>query len=221
MFGFEDGWLAHRVLFLLPVVAALTVHEFAHAWAAFRLGDDTAAREGRLTLNPVEHIDPLGLMVPLLGVPFGWARPVPVNPGRFGRGVSLGTGVALTAAAGPLANILLALFTVAGMGAWAAFDPTAPDSARLWAQLELFVLLNAMLALFNLLPLPPLDGSRIADAFMPQSLRPAWDGLASLGVWGIALVLVVPLFAGVNLFAWPMGLVQSTLDAVVALATGA
>ncbi len=220
MFGFSDDWLATRALFLLPVVAALTLHEFAHAWAAFQLGDDTAAREGRLTLNPLEHIDPLGLIVPLLGVPFGWARPVPVNPGRFSPRVSLGTGLALTAAAGPLANVVVGLLTLIGMGVGVALDPALPASGA-WTHLEHFLLLNVLLALFNLVPLPPLDGSRIADAWMPASLRPAWESVAAVGPAGIVAVIVVPLLLGVNLFEWPLERVRETVDAVVVLATGA
>ena len=112
------------MLFLVPVVLSLTIHEFAHAWCAFQLGDDTAAREGRLTLNPVEHIDPVGLLLPLLGVPFGWAKPVPVNPARMR--TSFETGVVLTAAAGPISNLLLAIAATLGLGGCARLDPRAP-----------------------------------------------------------------------------------------------
>ena len=78
---------------LIPMLLSLTVHEWAHAWSAYRLGDDTASMQGRLTLNPIAHIDPIGtLILPLLGIPFGWAKPVPVNPTRFRRGVGMSTG---------------------------------------------------------------------------------------------------------------------------------
>src|SRR5690349_16718202 len=102
-----------RVMKLIPLVLSLSVHEWAHAYSAFRLGDDTAARQGRLTLNPIAHIDPLGtLVLPLLGIPFGWAKPVPVNAARFDRKVSMGTGTLITAAAGPFSNVVLAVLCI-------------------------------------------------------------------------------------------------------------
>ncbi|HMF44095.1 MAG TPA: site-2 protease family protein, partial [Polyangia bacterium] len=92
------------------MLLSLTVHEWAHAWSAYRLGDDTASKLGRLTLNPIAHIDPFGsLILPLLHIPFGWAKPVPVNPTRFRKGVNISTGMIITAAAGPLANVVLAV----------------------------------------------------------------------------------------------------------------
>src|SRR5262245_7955094 len=96
---FTSNWLLERVMLLVPLILSLSVHEWAHAYSAHRLGDDTARQEGRLTLNPVAHIDPIGtLLLPLLGIPFGWARPVPVNPIRFRRDVSMRTGMMITAA---------------------------------------------------------------------------------------------------------------------------
>src|SRR5512147_1844508 len=95
--------IARAITFLI----AFTVHEYAHAWSAYRLGDDTAARMGRLTLNPLAHIDPIGtVLLPLLRVPFGWAKPVPVNPARFRPDVPMARGMMITAAAGPASNIV-------------------------------------------------------------------------------------------------------------------
>src|SRR5438477_10510933 len=103
--------LVERAVGFIPVLLSLTVHEWAHAWTALRLGDDTAKMLGRVSLNPLDHIDPIGtLLLPLLGIPFGWAKPVPVNPARFGRKVSMSAGMAITAAAGPASNVLLAVF---------------------------------------------------------------------------------------------------------------
>jgi len=211
-----DGWLAARVLFLVPVVLSLTVHEFAHAWTAYQLGDDTAAREGRLTLNPLEHIDPVGLLLPLLGVPFGWAKPVPINPGRFSRTLRMETGLVLTAAAGPLSNLALAIAATLAMAAWTHVDANAPASGA-WSMLEMVVFLNLVLAVFNLLPVVPLDGSRIADGLMPRAWRPAWNRFASLGYAPLVVVLVVPLFFGVSLLEAPLGLLQGFLDQVFLL----
>src|SRR5512143_3587864 len=116
--GFNETWLADQIIVLIPLWVSLSVHECAHAWAAWRLGDDTARLLGRMTLNPMAHVDPIGtLLLPLLGVPFGWAKPVPVQPHRFRRTVSMRTGMMITALAGPLSNVLLAAI---GLGVLAA-----------------------------------------------------------------------------------------------------
>src|SRR5688500_7121633 len=173
-----DNFLAERFLFWIPLMLSLTVHEWAHAATARVLGDDTAQRLGRLTLNPLEHIDPIGtLVLPLLGVPFGWAKPVPINPLRFRADGGMGTGLWLTAAAGPASNLSLALVTAAAVTLVTRISPTLlPDQAL--ALIETFVVLNVLLAFFNLLPIPPLDGSRVVDSFIPDSWRGPWDALA-------------------------------------------
>src|SRR5574340_802071 len=108
--GFD---LQRGLMMLIPLVLSLSVHEFAHAWSAWKLGDDTADRMGRLTLNPLAHVDPVGtLLLPLLGIPFGWAKPVPVQPHRFRPTVNMTTGMMLVAVAGPLANLGLAVLCV-------------------------------------------------------------------------------------------------------------
>jgi Zn-dependent protease len=213
---FGDAWLASRVLVLVPVVLSLSVHEWAHAWCAFRLGDDTAARQGRLTLNPLEHLDPVGLLLPLLGVPFGWAKPVPVNPARL-RG-SLETGIVLVAAAGPLSNVLLAIGASVGLGLWARLDPGA--AGPFWQLLEWMVLVNLVLAVFNLIPVPPLDGSRIVDGLCPAWLRPHWESFAAVGPFALIALLVVPALLGTSLVAGPVDGLRTFLDAVRSLVAG-
>ena len=123
--------------FLIPLILSLSVHEWAHAWAAWRLGDDTARLLGRMTLNPIAHVDPLGtLLLPMLGVPFGWAKPVPVNPLRF-RNVSMPIGMMLTAAAGPISNVVLALGAAALRVLWPicrrAHSPRPTPSPGSWS----------------------------------------------------------------------------------------
>lgn len=188
-FDFQRG-----LMLLIPLVLSLSVHEFAHAWSAWKLGDDTAARMGRLTLNPIAHIDPIGtLLLPLLQVPFGWARPVPVNPARFRRGVSMNLGMAITAAAGPLSNILLAVLATV---AYAVLWWNARGAVRgtgLAELLEIMIGMNVNLAIFNLIPVPPLDGSRIVDGFLPHRLRPQWERVAAFSPF---LLLGVIFFAG-------------------------
>jgi Zn-dependent protease len=206
-----DGWLAARVLLLVPVVLSLTIHEFTHAWTARQLGDDTAEREGRLTLNPLAHIDPVGLLLPLLGVPFGWAKPVPIDPGKFSRTIRMETGLLLTAAAGPLSNLAIALVTTVGMALWTRADSLASSSA-LFSMLDTLVLLNLLLAIFNLLPVHPLDGSRIADGLMPRAWRPAWNLWNGLGYWPLVALLVLPPFLGVSVIDAPVAHARAFLD---------
>ncbi len=186
---------------LIPLLLSLTVHEYAHAWSAARLGDDTASRMGRLTLNPLAHVDPLGtLVLPLLlmmsgaGFVFGWAKPVPVNPARFRRGVHMGRGMALTAAAGPLSNLALALVAAVIAGAllrWAPASLVPGSGVR--ELVESLIGTNVLLALFNLIPVPPLDGSRIVDGYLPYRLRPAWERVTALAPF---LLLAVFFFGG-------------------------
>src|SRR5215208_7117684 len=154
-------------MLLVPLVLSLSFHEWAHAWSASKLGDDTAERAGRLTLNPLPHIDIIGtIALPLLGVPFGWAKPVPVDPTRFRSTVRMGTGMAITAAAGPLSNLLLATICAAVFGALARFSPDVVMPGQgIRTLLLLMIRLNVTLALFNLIPVPPLDGSRIVEGF--------------------------------------------------------
>jgi len=193
-------------LALLPImIILLSIHEFAHAWSAWKLGDDTASREGRLTLNPVAHIDLLGtILLPLAGIPFGWAKPVPVNPARFRREVTMGRGMAITAAAGPISNIVLALLAAIAVGLVARLAPDLLETRTAVRQLLLggvvsgrwlpgLLQLNVSLALFNLIPLPPLDGSRIVAWLLPYNLRNRWHDLERFSPY---LLLAVFWFGG-------------------------
>ena len=179
---------AGRVMGVIVLILSLTVHEWAHAFSAFRLGDDTAEREGRLTLNPMSHIDPIGtLLFPMLGLPLGWARPVPFNPARFRRGVSMAWGTMITKAAGPLSNLLLV-----SLGA-AALVLLFPGRGGHQAAFELarqVLLMNVGLAVFNLLPVHPLDGAGVLEPFIPRSLRGAWESYLRAGPILLMLVLV-------------------------------
>jgi len=211
--------LLERLFMLVPVWLSLSVHEWAHARVAFRLGDDTAERQGRMTLNPLKHIDPIGtLLLPLMGVPFGWARPVPIDPRRFDPSVPLATGVALTAAAGPLSNFALSALAIALLAAIARFSPDAIAGHSLTVQLlYLFALINAALGLFNLFPIVPLDGSRIAAALVPDSLRPAWNAYARLGPLFLIALIAAPTLFGVSVIGWPLDKLRGLLDALVAV----
>jgi Zn-dependent protease len=163
---------------LLPIVlVSLTLHELAHAWVAWRLGDPTAKSQGRLTLNPLAHVDPLGTLMFVLtaliaNLPFGWAKPVPVDPRYFKRAKE---GMAIVAAAGPLMNFLLALVCL-------AVYRHVDLSGDLSAVVEKAWIVNVVLGLFNLIPVPPLDGSRIVGAVMDDATYVRWIGFDQYGM---------------------------------------
>ncbi len=198
------------VLYFVPLILSLAVHEFAHAWAAYRLGDDTAARAGRLSLNPFVHADLVGtIILPLLQVPFGWAKPVPVDPTRFRRGIGMGTGMAITASAGPIANIVLAVLVTTLFALLARYQPEFLQADNgIHELLVTAIFLNVNLAIFNLIPIPPLDGSRIVDGFMPFRLRPQWERLMAFSPF---LLVAVFIFAG-RIISGPASFVLGLLN---------
>ncbi len=182
------------VAILVTFIVAITVHEFMHAWTASILGDDTARLLGRITLNPAAHFDPVGAIMFLfiaLGLPgIAWGKPVPVNDyrlrpaGRFGRQGSM----ALIALAGPLSNVVLGAVAAAIL----RFAPlTAVSAGGLDQFLWIFVLVNFSLAAFNMIPLPPLDGSRILAALLPGFWRPV---LAPLERYGVPILFLLLIF---------------------------
>jgi len=165
-------------LVLLPIVlVSLTLHELGHAYVAWRLGDPTAKEQGRLTLNPIAHLDPLGTLMFALtaliaNLPFGWARPVPVRPGYFRRPKE---GMAMVAAAGPAMNFLIALVCLAVIRHVEFGDLTAEV-------VENAYIVNIILGLFNLIPVPPLDGSRIVGVLMDRATYARWIQLDQFGM---------------------------------------
>ncbi len=153
---------------LVVLLVATPVHECAHGWMAKLLGDDTAENSGRLTLNPIQHLDPLGTICMLLfGI--GWGKPVPVNPSRC-RKVKGKTAMALTALAGPVSNVLLALVFMIIYKVVFYTCGTVNNISYFLAALIFIIDINLYLAVFNLIPIPPFDGSRIMLAFLPTKL---------------------------------------------------
>ncbi len=223
--GGTDSWLLERFLFWIPLILSLSVHEWAHAYSAYRLGDDTAAREGRLTLNPIAHIDPVGsILLPLLGVPFGWARPVPVSPVRFRRDISMRTGMVITAAAGPLSNLLIAVLCMVGASILIKINPAllAGNGRAVVFLLYNAVGLNVILAIFNVLPVFPLDGSRVVDGFISYRLRPAWERFVQYSPLVLIFIVVLPeIIPGLDFLEWPyrmmMRLMLDLSDRILAL----
>jgi Zn-dependent protease len=181
----------------IPVILAITLHEAAHGYAALALGDDTAKRMGRLSVNPLRHVDRVGtLLLPgvlvlgqLLTIGrvvflFGWAKPVPVSAWRF---ANPRRGMMLVAAAGPAVNFLLAWLAALLIHGESLLPETAGDVAD--TMLQMFILANLVLGLFNLLPIPPLDGGRIVVGLLPERLAEAWARLERAGIF-IVLLLV-------------------------------
>ncbi|MEO6094024.1 MAG: site-2 protease family protein [Novosphingobium sp.] len=190
---------------IIPLVVAIVFHEVSHGWAARALGDPTAQEQRRLSLNPLRHVDPLGTIVlpailALIKAPvFGWAKPVPVNKYRL---KNPRTGMMLVAAAGPLTNLVLAAFGAIALGllarnAGVSFSGEFPGGARfLAANLNNFILINIFLALFNLLPVPPFDGSHIVEGLLPRRAARGYERLRPFGLpLMFLLLLVLPMIA--------------------------
>ncbi len=210
-----SDFLLHALLAIVPVVIAITFHEAAHGYAALALGDTTAKDQGRLTLNPLAHIDRMGtiilpgilLITQLLfpphkvGFMFGWAKPVPISAWKF---ANPRRGMAIVAVAGPAMNFFLVWLSALALREAADADFGA------WLNTILFdfMLVNMVLGLFNLLPIPPLDGGRVMVGLLPENIARSWAGLERYGLLIVlGLILVLPNVFGIN----PVGDVLETI----------
>jgi Zn-dependent protease len=186
---------------IFTLVVAFTVHEFAHAWSADQLGDDTPRINGRLTLDPRVHLDIVGSLL-LLIVGFGWAKPVPINPYALQRRTPAGT--MLVSVAGPFSNLVMAILASLPFRA-GLLDPFTPSGEILPSASSLlleFIFINMILLFFNLVPLAPLDGEKVAEYFLPPSGQ---DFLARIRPYG-PMILLFLLFLtprmGLDVFSW-------------------
>ena len=201
----------------MAILLTTTLHELSHGLTAYRLGDPTARTAGRLTLNPLAHLDLVGTVM-FLVVGFGWAKPVPVNPFYFRRP---SRDMALVSAAGPGANFAAAI--IFGL-LLRLLDRLAPgfDTPSVAVSLKLLFAMIAYislaLGLFNLIPIPPLDGSHILEEVLPERWRPAYQSIAPLGPMLMVLVFVLPTFFNVSIVGYTLGPIR---DYMFTLITGA
>lgn len=212
------GFANRLVVFFVPFLFSLCFHEYAHGWVAKLRGDRTAEMMGRLTMNPLVHMDMMGTVIfPLIAALFpssfffGWAKPVPVNPRNFKHPVNDMFWVAL---AGPLSNILLAVVGVFALVAVAVFFKSAAMFEGIVKLLQAFISVNLFLAFFNLIPLNPLDGGKVIARFLPYS----WNRkLEQSEQWTSIILLVLFMTGGIQFLAIP---VQWTYQHLISFALG-
>lgn len=193
------NWLFSEPLFffawVVAIVAALTIHEFAHAFSAYLLGDHTAKEDGRITLNPLTHIDPLGFMM-LLVAGFGWAKPVSVNPYNLRQPRS---GIAIVSLAGPLANLVCVLIFAM---LFKFLSPILGPDNLLSNFLFMMTLINISLFTFNLIPIPPLDGSKVLFSLLPDSKFAEFKYKFSInGPWILLMLVILDAVSGIGIFS--------------------
>lgn len=200
------GSIAVFINRIIALVIAITIHEFAHAWVANELGDPTSKNQGRLTLNPLAHLDPIGSLM-ILVARFGWGKPVPVNPYMLRTDPTVG--MALVSVAGPVSNVLTALiFAIPirlNLFPWGVGSRIIPSVGDLFLSI---IIINLVLAIFNMIPLAPLDGYKVALAVLPRDFASQLRQIETYGPIILLLLIFLPsLIPGVNVnvLGWIMG----------------
>lgn len=216
-----EVFLVYIGAFVVAILTGLAFHEFSHAWAANELGDDTAARQGRLTLNPLAHLDPIGSSLLLL-FGFGWAKPTPVNPWRLRAGPRRGG--ALVAFAGPASNFFFAALAAIPIRlGWADTDFTSIEAVirfggaqdYLWLFLSFVISLNVILGIFNLIPIPPLDGFAVLSGIVPREAARALEKLAPYGPGILMSLVAIGFLTGYSPLGWLIDLVYDDILGVI------
>ncbi len=204
------------LIYFVPVLFTITIHETAHGFMAYKLGDTTAYDAGRLSLNPVRHIDPVGtILLPMIlvvtGAPvFGWAKPVPFNPQRFRQTVDARKGIMLVAAAGPLSNFIFAF--ISSFFYIGFFKYTGESVATLVFQA--LVIINISLGMFNLVPVPPLDGSKLLYGIIPQKYI---NFLLRYERYGFFVLLLLIVTDAIDVLFYPINWVLSLFITIPAV----
>jgi Zn-dependent protease len=198
-----ENQIQKLILLVPPMLIALTAHECAHAWTADKLGDPTARMLGRITLNPIKHLDPIGTLALFLSGMFGWAKPVPVNPRYFRDPTRSMMWVAL---AGPASNFFLAaLFALAYKIMTLSIDPATLVFSNVWApvfiMVKMGVVINVSLGVFNIIPVPPLDGSKALYHFLPYEQAKAF---ASIERYGFVILMLLIISGVLHKFMSPV-----------------
>ena len=202
--GLDWSVLTNLLLSIIPALVCITLHELAHGYVAYRLGDDTAKRAGRLTLNPLKHIDIMGLAMMVI-FKFGWAKPVPVNMWKFKNPKK---GMAITAAAGPLSNIIIAVICLFIYGVLLGFGLRIGKVGSYFVEMLLITAyLSTALAIFNIIPIPPLDGSKVLYSFVSDR---TYTKLMYYERYGM-IILVVAVFLLSRTHLNPLGRAASWL----------
>jgi Zn-dependent protease len=204
MLSFDPATLIAR---LIVLAVSFTIHEFSHAWTATRFGDDTPRLYGRLTLNPLAHLDPIGSLL-LIVAGFGWAKPVPVDPYTLQRRSP--AALMWVSLAGPLSNLMMAILAAVpfrlGLVSIASYlapsQGILPSAATIMAE---FVQINLLLMLFNLIPLAPLDGDKIADYLLPPSWARVLENIRPYGMIILLLLVMVAPYFGLDIIGWMIG----------------
>jgi Zn-dependent protease len=208
-----------QILIQLPILLiSLTIHEFSHGYVAYLLGDDTAKRAGRLTLNPISHIDPFGLIM-LFVARIGWAKPVPINPYNFN---NQKRDTAISAAAGPASNFIFAIFLSVIFNLIKKIDPlilyTSQGVIQFWLGMLLYaILINLALGLFNLIPVPPMDGSKILGGFLSDDAYYRYTAQEQKGAQILMIILVVSFVFRLNIIG---AIIMPPLNFFLKLLTG-
>ena len=208
-FGNLGDFATIALLRIVPALLCITIHELAHGYAAYRLGDRTAKDMGRLTLNPIKHIDPVGLLMMLM-IGFGWAKPVPVDMRNFKHPK---WGMAVSAFAGPASNIVLAVIIMFILGLVATplgalFYPgtgqvffTGEAGMMVYTIISITIFLNIALAVFNMLPIPPLDGSKVMFSLLPDKIYYKVLKYERFGMIFLLIIMTSQLFFNIDIFS--------------------